>query len=349
MSVYELNPLVDQRWDELIGEAAESSIFHTREWLDVLHRTYGYKPMVYSTSEKGDLRNGVVFCKVESWLTGKRLVSLPFSDHCQPLAKESELTEMLSFLRESRIKKGLKYLEMRPATCIEVEAAGSGLTKSETFAFHTIDMTRETKAIYSSFHESCIRRKIRKGERENLLVESGRSERLMKMFRHLLLLTRRRHRLPPQPVAWFDNIVNCLGAKVSVHVASKDGIPVASIMTVSHKKKLVYKYGCSDGEFSNLGGTPLLFWKVIQQAKDAGMEEFDLGRSNSEEPGLIAFKEHLGAARSEIQYYRDPGPKISEDSVKSESPSSALARDALVRLPDSLFAGVGELLYRHIG
>ncbi len=31
------------------------------------------------------LTDGVVFCEVDSWLTGRRLVSLPFSDHCEPL------------------------------------------------------------------------------------------------------------------------------------------------------------------------------------------------------------------------------------------------------------------------
>jgi CelD/BcsL family acetyltransferase involved in cellulose biosynthesis len=349
MNVCEFNPLTDPRWSEFVAEDAGSSIFHTREWLEVLRRTYGYQPTAFTISGGSRLTNGVLFSRVSSWLTGKRLVSLPFSDHCQPLAKGEDLAEMLSFLKETRIKRGLKYLEVRPATDIAIEANVAGLAKSEMFTLHTIDIAPDAQVIYDKFHESCIRRKIRKAEREALIVESGRSERLMKMFRHLLLLTRRRHRLPPQPAAWFDNIVNCLGEMVTVYVASKDGIPIASILVLAHKKKLVYKYGCSDGEFSNLGGTPLVFWKAIQQAKDVGMEEFDLGRSNPEESGLIAFKEHLGAVRTEIQYYRDPWPRAREGQTKPGFNSAAFVRDALVRLPDPLFSGVGELLYKHIG
>jgi lipid II:glycine glycyltransferase (peptidoglycan interpeptide bridge formation enzyme) len=33
------------------------------------------------------------------------------------------------------------------------------------------------------------------------------------------------------------------------------------------KDTLVYKHGCSDPEFSNLGGTAMVFWKAIQAAK----------------------------------------------------------------------------------
>jgi hypothetical protein len=102
----------------------------------------------------------------------------------------------------------------------------------------------------------------------------------------------------------------------------------------------------------------MLFWKAIQQAKEEGREQFDLGRSDLDEPGLIAFKEHLGAVSSKLTYYRNPQPVMKpEVSIADPSePSKVLtampsrwAREALVRLPDSLLAGVGEVLYRHMG
>src|SRR5271157_227408 len=39
---------------------------------------------------------------------------------------------------------------------------------------------------------------------------------------------------------------------------------------------------------------PLLFWKAIQEGKERGAREFDLGRSEIDNPGLVAFKNHLG-------------------------------------------------------
>jgi lipid II:glycine glycyltransferase (peptidoglycan interpeptide bridge formation enzyme) len=219
--------------------------------------------------------------------------------------------------------------------------------RSERFGFHTIDLRPDLETIYKGFHNNCVRRKIKRAEREELLYESGRSDELLRKFRHLLLLTRRRHQLPPQPASWFHNILRCLGDLVTIHVVSRNGVPVASILTLTYKKGMVYKYGCSDAQFNAMGGTSLLFWKAIQQAKSAGIEEFDLGRSSYEDPGLIAFKEHLGATSSELTYYRNP--PLRSRQVQSRQRMTSLPRQALAHLPDPLFAGVGQLLYRHMG
>jgi hypothetical protein len=87
-------------------------------------------------------------------------------------------------------------------------------------------------------------------------------------------LTRRRHQLPPQPKAWFRNLVDCLQDTVTIRVLSKQGRPVAGILTLSFKSTLVFKYGSSDARFNNLGGMLLLFWKAIQEEKRQGAKEF---------------------------------------------------------------------------
>ena len=86
MNVYAVDPLTDGRWPTFVGEHPLASVFHTREWLEALRRTYGYAPVAYTTSPPADrLSNAIVLCEIRSWLTGRRMVSLPFADHCQPL------------------------------------------------------------------------------------------------------------------------------------------------------------------------------------------------------------------------------------------------------------------------
>jgi len=345
--MYKINPLTDSRWPKFVAGHPRASIFHTREWLNVLHLTYGYEPVAFTTRQELDLSNAIVFCKVQSWLTGRRLVSLPFSDHCQPLADAASLREILHYLHEQREEQRLRYIELRPALRDGIINAEGKFACSDQFRFHAIDLRRDLETIYEGLHSNCVRRKIKRAEREQLLYESGRSDELLLKFRHLLLLTRRRHRLPPQPASWFHNIVRCLGDLVNVHIVSKDAMPVASILTLTYKGVMIYKYGCSDAQFNAMGGTPLLFWKAIQQAKSAGIEIFDLGRSSYEDPGLIAFKEHLGAGSSELTYYRNP--PLGRTPVRPRQRMSSLTGQVLAKLPDPLFAGVGQLLYRHIG
>jgi len=344
-TVRTLDPLADQRWPEFLSRHPQASVFHTSEWLQSLQSTYGYKPVVFTTSER-ELSNGMVFCRIQSWLTGNRLVSLPFSDHCQPLWVNDDLKAILRFLHGHSVADGCRYAEIRPLSVGGLFEDQPDFGVSEEFRFHSIDLRTDLQTIYRKFHDSCVRRKIKRAEREKLSLESGNSQELLRKFGHLLLLTRRRHRLPPQPMTWFNNLVRHFGDKLTIHLLSKDGVPAASILTLSYKNSLVYKYGCSDARFHHLGGMPLLFWKTIQLAKEMGIEWFDLGRSSTDDPGLVVFKEHLGAAAAELKYYRDPSPRSTKESLLHKM---QWVRQAVACLPKPMLVGVGNLLYRHLG
>lgn len=345
MSVFTINPLQDPRWSRFVAGHPQSSVFHTSQWLDALRRTYLYDPVVYTTTPAGsELTNGIAFCQIRSWASGDRLVSLPFSDHCQPLASRAEFSELMAGLNPAR-EKLWKYIELRPLAPIAA-ARADALTQSESFSLQTLDLHPTLDTLFQRFHKSCVQRKIHRAERENLTYEEGRSESLLQKFYALLLQTRRRHGLPPQPLLWFRNLLACLGDSVLIRVASKDGQPVASIVTMQHKDVLVYKYGCSDSRFNNLGGNALLFWRAIQDAKKDGLTRFDLGRSDSQNHGLITFKENWGAVSVPLDYYRLPADHASH---LNSAWSARFARGLFSVMPDSLLSVTGKLLYRHIG
>ena len=172
---------------------------------------------------------------------------------------------------------------------------------------------------------------------------------LLQQFYGLLLMTRRRHRLPPQPLAWFRKLVECLGARLTIHVARVDGRPIGSILTLRHKQTIVYKYGCSDERFHNMGAMPRLFWQTIQEAKAEQLEEFDLGRSDESNPGLVRFKENLGATGTSINYWQFPHKVSAGAGGLSNALKSPFIQSLLLRLPDSLFRLAGKIFYRHAG
>jgi hypothetical protein len=321
-------------------------VFHTPGWLEALRRTYGYEPVAYTTTPPGvELTNGIVLCRVSSRITGRRMVSLPFSDHCEPLVERcDELETLLHSVQLDRTREGWGYVEIRPRTVYAVPPAG--LEPVQSFSFHAIDLNRDLEEISGRFHKDCVQRKIRRAEREGLTYEEGRGEGLLEKFYQLLLRTCRRRRLPPQPRAWLRNVVDCLGDNVKVRMASKAGRPIASIVTLSFRDGLVYKYGCSDERYHNLGGVPFVFWNAIQEGKRTGAREFDLGRSDSDNPGLIAFKDRWGAARSRLTYWRYPARRAPARAARR---SMQVAKEIFARIPDRLLIGAGKLLYKHIG
>src|SRR5262245_13548252 len=119
MSLVEINPLQDPRWTSFIESHPRSSVFHTREWLEALRRTYHYVPIAFTASPNDEpLTNAIVFCQVESWLTGSKLVCLPFSDHCEPLVQRSaDLCLLLSDIGQ-KTKSKFKYAEIRPRSSV---------------------------------------------------------------------------------------------------------------------------------------------------------------------------------------------------------------------------------------
>src|SRR5208282_365487 len=343
--VYEINPLSDTRWEAFVNHHPRASVFHSTNWLRALQTTYQYDPLVVTTCPPdAALTNGHVFCRVKSWLTGRRFVSLPFSDHCEPLVKNpTELDNLLLHMKQYVEVGKWKYMEIRPTSY--QPGIQTGLGRSVTYSLHRLDLGKTTQELFHNFHKDCIQRKIRRAERENLQYDEGTSEDLLQKFYRLLVMTRRRQQLPPQPLDWFRGLIGAFGKNLKIRVASKDCVAVACILTLSHKKSMVYKYGCSDAAFNNLGGTALVFWKTIQEAKDAGFDELDMGRSNTDNPGLIAFKEHWGAARTSMTYWTYPRRP-------AESPAGwkrRIAGRVVSAAPDLALEAVGNLLYRHIG
>jgi CelD/BcsL family acetyltransferase involved in cellulose biosynthesis len=349
--VHQIDPLADARWGKLLEKHPRSSVFHTVAWLEALRRTYGYQPIVITTSSPGmDLQDGLVFCRVDSWLTGRRLVSLPFSDHCEPLVDDaSNLNATLAALKPELRQDKSRYVELRPLSALP--DMPSHFRPSQSFCFHQVDLTPGLDELFSNCHKDSTQRKIRRAEREGLTYEEGRSEFLLDIFYRLLVLTRRRHQVPPQPKKWFENLIACFGESLKIRVTFKDNRPTAAILTLRHKDTLVYKYGCSDVQYSNLGGMHLLFWRSIQEAKSDGVRVFDLGRSDCDNQGLITFKDRWGSVRSELTYARCSASKNSQETFKDTGAGwkERIAKSIFAHMPDRVLLSVGDLLYKHVG
>ncbi len=345
MTVYQINPLQDPRWNEFLLSHPRASIFHTPGWLEALRHTYGYEPIVLTTSApSAELRNGLAACLVNSRLTGHRVVSLPFSDHCEPLVDDpDDLASILTSLQEGLVRDKWSYIELRPVGAFPADRLA--FAETNRFWLHRLDMTSDLEQLYRGFHRDCVQRKIRRADRESLTCEEGATGELMKKFYHLLILTRRRHLLPPPPFGWFRNVIEAMGKAAMVHVASKGDWPVAAILTLSFKRDLIYKYSCSNARFSQLGGTQLLLWKAIQKAKREGLLSLDMGRSDYDATGLVSFKSRWGSVGSELTYWRYPAGERRVGGGRE----SRVARGLFKLIPCAALEAAGSLLYRHVG
>jgi hypothetical protein len=344
--VYLIDPLTDVRWDDLVSRHPRATAFHQRGWLAALKETYGYEPFaVTPAAPAAPLEDAYVACRIKSWLTGTRIVSLPFTDHCDPLVSEASGERLLldGLVRESANQRG-SYLEVRPLS--SSTRPEGGFENSETYCYHELDLSPSLDELFKALHKDSIRRKIRRAEETPLSYESGNTAELIGAFYQLLLITRRRHHLPPQPKTWFQNLMRQMGDAASIRLARKDGVAIAAILTLRHRAKVIYKYGCSDGAFHPFGGMPLLFWRLIEESKNSGAAAIDFGRSDAGNEGLIAFKSKFGAAKRPLAYYRYPR---ADKRHAGDWGDSRIARTVFSMLPDGVLSAAGKVLYKHIG
>ncbi len=310
MKFYQFDPTKDPRWAELVERHTRASIFHTVGWLKALRHTYGYEASAFTTSSPtGNLENGWVFCRINSWLTGRRLVSLPFSDHCEPLCDALEdVNFLVRYLQTTLDHQEWKYLEMRPIDGRFSQLIGEvGFLPATTYFLHTLDLQPELKEVFRSLDQDCVRRRIQRARKVGLVEKCGRSDELLREFYALFSNTRSRHHLPPTPYVWFKNLIHYLGEALEIRVAYNGKTPVAAILTLRFRDVVYYKYGCSDARFNKFGSMPWLLWNAIQEAEiEDGAREFDMGRTDDRNEGLLTFKNHWVPHPKRLVYWKFP-------------------------------------------
>jgi len=167
VNIHIIDPLSDARWDELVARHAGASVFHQRGWLEALVRTYGFKTFALTTSPPAQrLDDGVVLCRISSWITGTRLVSLPFADHCEPLLNSAAESRVFTkWLRDECERKGQRYVELRPL--LDAQIARSDLQPTRSYWFHELDLDPSLQQLFRGMHKKSFQQMIRRAEREN--------------------------------------------------------------------------------------------------------------------------------------------------------------------------------------
>ena len=188
VAVQALDPLQIPEWDSIVATHPDGTCFHGRGWASVLHETYGHRPKFFCRFRGGRLESMLPVMEVNSRWTGRRGVSLPFTDVCEPLAENQGRAEGLyeAALEQGR-ERGWRYLECRANT-----GQWRGATPSVAFHGHLIDLRRPEGEIFDSFEPS-VRRSVRKAQAAQLRVEFSPSLDSIRAFYALHCLSRKRH------------------------------------------------------------------------------------------------------------------------------------------------------------
>jgi hypothetical protein len=340
--IQRINPIGHANWNTLIASQPKHSFFHTAEWAKVLADTYGYTPVYFAADETDGSRSLLPLMEVDSWLTGRRGIGLPFTDDCEPFCADADTFQKLfKAAVEFGKSRNWKYIECRGGRELFGKVPASLL-----FYGHGLDLTAGEDGLFAHL-ESSVRRAIRKAEKAGVTVEVLQSSEAVKIFFSLQCKTRKKHGLPPQPFKFFLNIhKNILSQDMGMVVLARyHGRPIAASIYVNFGDRAIYKYGASDEAFQDLRGSNLVMWTAIKEFVRRGMRYLDLGRTSVDNDGLRKFKLGWGAGEYKTEYVKFDLRK--NEFMTDMDEASGWHTRVFRRMPVFLSRAVGTMLYKH--
>jgi CelD/BcsL family acetyltransferase involved in cellulose biosynthesis len=334
-----LDPRSDERWRELIERAPEATAFHHPAWLSLIADHYRYPIEAPCLVEQGGrLTAGLPWARVESRLTGRRLVALPFTDACEPLIAGASERELAGAVEDARLRAELP---------LEIRAPLEGMPGSSPQRYwrHVLTLDDDADVVARRARQG-IRRGVAKARREGLSCARRTDPAALDTFYRLHLRTRRHQGVPTQSKRFIVGLARLFasGNGFVAVVTDGEGAAVAAAVFLHHRDHLIYKYGASQRAALARRPNNLLFAEVIRWACEAGYRKLDFGRTDLEQEGLRGFKRGWGADEIPLHY-----TYVGADPSAGRSLPQRLLAPAIRRSPPFVGRLVGAALYRHFG
>jgi CelD/BcsL family acetyltransferase involved in cellulose biosynthesis len=331
----------DSRWTGFVQNSREALPFHRPEWARLLADCYGYRVFAFAHHDAaGRTAAGLPILEVKSPFSGRRWVSLPFTDYCPPLATSAQASaSLVDQLDTERRARGIARLEVR------APVVGSNVHRRSTAVMHTLRLGPDPDAVFRTFKAS-VQRAVLRAEREGVIVRRADTPtELVDTFYGLHTITRARLGVPVQPrryfrLLWRSLIDPGLGF---VLLASTGGVTVAGAVFLAWNGTIIYKYGASSPAYWKLRPNNLLFWTAIRWGCENGYRAFDFGRTDLEDEGLRSFKRGWGTLEEPL-VYSTIGDVPAES---SKARLTSILRPVIRRMPPWFCRFVGELAYKY--
>ncbi|MFA9432456.1 GNAT family N-acetyltransferase [Egicoccus sp. AB-alg2] len=340
-----VDPVDDTAWDQLVRQHPFGTVFHSPPWLRALQDTYGFRFRAnLALDGEGRPRAGLVHSRIEDPL-GSRVLSLPFSDFCDPLVDEPATWQALT-------RDLLTEADRVQLRCLhnEIPRADERFELLDRAVWHRVDLRGTHEEAWDRLDASA-RRAIRRARDAGLRVVEARSEGDLRQFFELHLQVRKhKYRLLAQPYRFFlalwDEFVGA--GDGTLLLARRDADVVGGVFFLGWGDTLYYKFNASDPQHLGVRPNDLVVWEAMAMARERGYRFLDFGLSAWEQEGLQRFKRKYATEERDIALLRHtataPGAHVAETRRLLELFTGLAVGD---RTPDHVTEAAGNVLYRY--
>jgi CelD/BcsL family acetyltransferase involved in cellulose biosynthesis len=302
--------------------------------------------------QNGHCCGGVAIFLVKSWLTGTRLVSIPWACYADPLVRSQDefarLFEQIVVLAE---KEKAAYIEIRTRDSEPILRSANVMTPSYSDKTHHIDLTSGLSAVWDGLHKTRIRQPVGKAERMGIEIRVATSEQEVTALYRIFVTHRRRLGLPPQKSEYFRNIWTYavpVGLARFLLAYAHDRL-VGGLCYFCFRGKAFWSYVCAEQSATRLGVGQLLTWTMIRMASEEGLTMVDLGRTPPDAKGLLQYKRAWGGVERQPPVFYYPRPMGLSVCEHREAFAYRAFRAFWRVTPPALSRIAGRFFYRHTG
>lgn len=342
--------LADSRWDACVEQQIKHSFYYSRAWLKLITQLYGYSAIALTTSNpNGEITGFLPMCSMQSPLTGRRLVALPFSDYCPLLAADdASANDLIDQAIRLAQERQVRYLELRTGAN-DLVAKRPELVQGDLYVRWLKPLAADPDSVWSDLRKP-VQQQIKKSRKLGVQVFTAHHREHMAQYYQLHLRTRMKHGMPAQPQRFFFGLWDAFASSGAIQLllAEYQGTIIAGMILLVSGTSIVYAYGASDEHYLRLAPNNLLLWTTIAWACTHGCQTLDLGRTARANQGLMEFKRRWGAIEEALPYYYYPHvaglAATSEQSWKFRLLSACWKR-----LPLQIAGPLGGHFYKHLG
>ena len=341
------------RWDAFVQKHPLGLIYHLSGWKRVLEKSFNHIHghfLAIEDDESGEIVAGIPIFEVQSWLTGNRLVSIPFATLCDPLVSSPNDMKMIwPAIADLHERLGARYIEIREwgFASFDNDPNFSVLGKHK---HHYLILDRRPDEIKKSFNRNC-RRNILKAVESPLKLKVAKTENDLRDFYSLYLQTRRRLGLPPIPFKFFQALCQVFFSQenVTLLIAQHRGTSVAGLLILKFKDLVIGEAIGDSTQYRKYRSSHFLFWNVIKLSHKEGYRKYNFGRTSQMNKGLLSFKRGWGTVEETLSDAFYPREICQEMERKESSWKYTTVKRIAERTPNFLFHLLGKFAYRHMG
>ena len=349
-----IDPAKDERWDRFVMSHPFGWVAHMSGWKRVLETSFPHMKGYYFAivdPRSGEIRAGLPVFEVRSWLTGNRLVSIPFATLSDPLV--SSEAEMQMLLREATSlleKLNFTYLEIRTLQAVPF-MKNEHLVDECFFRHHYLELAGGTESLWKSFNYKSVRYEINKAARHGVSVRIADTEADFSTFYRLYAMTRKRLGLPSQPRVFFWTLWDAFSPSGSAEIlmAEFEGSVIAAHFLLRFNGRVSAEAVGWDSNYGKASPNHFLFWEGIKSACKSGFRVYDFGRTSPHNQPLLDFKRRWGTRSSDLHSFCNPLRSYRGIVDRESSKTYKLARFACRKAPDFAYLFIGNVCYRHLG